>query len=92
MGSASAKVSEFITEMLITGTVATLIKREGDAIGAVSWRPLHTIGRVIPLLEVTSPFPSWLLLPLETTATSAVGSAAPFVNIGAEGFSAAGAI
>ena len=42
--------------MLIAETVvATLIKWEGDAIGADDWRPLSTIARVIPLLVVSSP-------------------------------------
>ena len=55
--SATAKVSVFVIEMLIAETVvATLIKWEGDAIGAVDWRPLSTIVGVIPLLVVASTF------------------------------------
>ena len=93
MGSAIEKVSVFVIGMLIAETiVATLIKWEGDAIGADDWRPLSTIVGVITLLVVSSHF---LLLPPKTAATGAVGSAAPFVIchlIAAEGFSAAGAI
>ena len=96
MGSAIERVSVFVIGMLIAETiVATLIKWEGDAIGADDWRPLSTIVRVIPLIVEASPFLWWLLLPPKTAATGAVGSAAPFVIchlIAAEGFSAAGAI
>ena len=43
MGSAIEKVSVFVIGMLIAETiVATLIKWEGDAIGANDWRPLRT--------------------------------------------------
>ena len=43
--------------MLIAETVAFLIQWEGDANGAVGWRPLSTIVRVIPILGESSPDP-----------------------------------
>ena len=77
--------------MIIANTIATLIEWEGNAIGAVDWRPLSTIPRVIPILGLSSPIPCWLLSPLETAA-GAIGATAPLAVIVAEGFVAAGAI
>ena len=84
VGSAAQKVSVFVLGMIITDTIAAFSEWEGDAIGAVGWRPLSTKGRVIPILVAFNP--------LETAATGAIGAAAPLAVIGAEGFAAAGAI
>ena len=42
VGSATDKVSAFITRMIVARAVATLIKWESNAIGADGWPPLNT--------------------------------------------------
>ena len=84
MGSTADSVSVFVVGIFVAQTVATLFELEGDAIGAVGWRPLSAIKRVIPILVI-------LPLPLETAA-GAISPAAPFAIIKAKGLAPAGAI
>ena len=87
MSPSTCSVSPFVLEILIAPFVATLIKWEGDAIGAGDGQPLLTTVRIIPLREVSSPFPLWFLHPLETVSTGTIGAAAaPLVVLEAEGF------
>ena len=89
-------VSVFILTVVVAlAALAALVEVEGDASGAVDWRPLKTMARVIPLLvelSVVAPFPidsCLFFFPPETAAGAIGSSAAPLAGIWSKNLSIA---